>query len=61
MLYYILNPFYLTKFEDKSLLTKFLKFRKNLDKPLQKYDPMIDKIIYYGILLDTFGFNPNMK
>lgn len=32
-----------------------------MEKPLETYDPLIDEIITYGILLDSFGLNPKMK
>ena len=61
LLYYLLNPKYLEKFEDKSLLENMMDFRKTLDKPLENYDPLIDEIIIYGILLDSFGLDPKVK
>ena len=51
----------MNNFEEKDLLKKFLDFRKAEERPFEEYDKTIDKIIYYGILLDSFGFHPSNK
>lgn len=63
LLYYLYNPSSIEKFKGSELEKKFAKFFEETKKNKVEieYDPIVNELLSYGILLDSFNFASSQK